>query len=992
MNPDDLTPGEESAGFRLISNRQMREYSSRALHYRHLNTGCQVFHLWNEDPENLFAFTFRTPPQDDTGAAHILEHSVLCGSRRFPLKDPFVVLLASSLQTFLNAFTFPDKTVYPASSMVQRDFFNLMLVAADAVFFPLLQKEVFLQEAHHLEPEDRDRANGLIRSGVVFNEMKGVFSSAEAVVANASLRSLFPDSPYGFESGGHPKAIATLTHRQLQDFHRRFYHPGNCRIFLFGNIPTPVTLEFLEKQFLSSFGPAESRSEVAAQPRWVEPRLVETTFPGQTGKATVTLNWLTIPVTDPVKLLAFEVLSEILIGNEGAALQKALLESKLGDDLSPATGLETELSELVFTVGLRGVETRAAGSVQELVLSTLAELAERGVPEEMVQAALHRVEFRNSEIQRGGRPYSLTLMRRALRGWLHGTDPQATLEFRRPMDLLKAEAAGGGYFERLIEEYLVSNPHRSTVLVRPDPDQQRREQEEEQRELRVIREGWGPGGREELQLELERLKAFQEQEDSAEVLARIPALHLTDLRRPVEVIPTEYPDRQLSFPLLYHDLYTNGVIYLDLAFDTGVVDERFLPLLPLFSRAVRGSGLPGVPYYDVARRLSLYTGGFGAALSADTAVQPKGSVRGRLIFRLKMLEQNLGSAVRLAGDLLAKADFRDYDRLETIVREMRNDLKASLVPGGSHYAALRAAARLSAASVIEESWKGISQFTWMDSLSRGLAKGQKGFDDLAGALEALRARLIDPSALTVNVTCEQQAAEAAMSAAAELVASLGSPAAALSGAVVSPFSLDPLPEAKAEALVGSMNVNFVAHEFPASLFGSVENAHESVLAHFLTTGYLWERIRMQGGAYGAGAGANGLEGLFGFSTYRDPNTLSSLASFREALSFASRIDLDADTFEKIVIGAAGKEDRPMAPGEKSFVAFRRKMLGITDEQRQARRDALIDCTPDQMRQAAKSLLARFDRGATVIFTHPEALQRDRGSLEAMRAAFLELPD
>jgi Zn-dependent M16 (insulinase) family peptidase len=992
VNPDDLMPGEENAGFELISNREMGEYSSRALHYRHSGTGCQVFHLWNEDPENLFAFTFRTPPQDDTGAAHILEHSVLCGSRRFPLKDPFIVLLASSLQTFLNAFTFPDKTVYPASSMVQRDFFNLMMVAGDAVFFPLLQKEVFMQEAHHLELDGRDRGNGLTRSGVVFNEMKGVFSSAESVVASASLRSLFPESPYGFESGGHPKAIANLTHRQLQDFHRRFYHPGNCRIFLFGNIPTPVTLEFLEKEFLSSFGPAESKSEVAPQPRWNEPRMLETTFPGQTGKATVTLNWLTIPVTDPVKLLSFEVLSEILVGNEGAALHKALLESKLGDDLSPATGLETELSELVFTVGLRGIETRAAGSVEELALSTLAGLAERGVPEEMVRAALHRVEFRNSEIQRGGRPYSLTLMRRALRGWLHGTDPRTTLEFRGPMDALKAEVAGGGYFEHLIEEYLVSNPHRSTVLVRPDPDQQRREQEEEKRELQGIREGWGPGGSEELRRELERLKDFQEQEDRAEVLARIPALHLTDLRRQVEVIPTESPSRQLSFPLLYHDLYTNGVVYLDLAFDTGVVDESFIHLLPLFSRAVRGSGLPGVPYYDMARRLSLHTGGFGASLSADTAVQPKRSVQGRLIFRVKMLEQNLETAVRLVGDLLAKADFRDYDRLETMVREMRNDLKASLVPGGSHYAALRAAARLSAASVIEERWKGVSQFIWLDSLSRGLAEGQTSFDELACALEALRTCLIDPSLLTVNVTCEQQAAEGAMTAAAELVGSLGSPAAADSGGVTSPVPLDPLSGANAETLVGSMNVNFVAHEFPASPFGSRENAHEAALAHFLTTGFLWERIRMQGGAYGAGAAANGLEGLFGFYTYRDPNTLSSLASFREALSFASRFDPDADAFEKIVLGAAGKEDRPMAPGEKSFVALKRKLLGITDEQRQARRDALIDCTPQQLREAAQSLLARFDQGATVIFTHPEAMQRDKGSLEAMQAASLELPD
>lgn len=996
MNPDDLKPGDVNTGFELITNRQMREYSARALHYRHLKTGCEVYHLWNEDAENLFAFAFRTPPQDDTGAAHILEHSVLCGSRRFPLKDPFVVLLKSSLQTFLNAFTFPDKTVYPASSMVEKDFFNIMRVAGDAVFFPLLQKEVFMQEAHHLEFDaSQDSSNGLSRSGVVFNEMKGVFSSAESVVANASLRSLFPDSPYGFESGGHPKALLTLTHGQLQDFHTRFYHPGNCRIFLYGDIPTPVTLEFLQKQFLSSINaPGEFQSEVDPQPRWSESRRIEKTFPGQQGKSTVTLNWLTIPVTDPLKLISFEVLSEILIGNEGAPLHKALLESKLGDDLSPATGLETELSELVFTVGLRGIEARDAESVQELTLSTLAELAERGVAEEMVQAAMHRVEFRNTEIRRGGRPYSLILMRRALRGWLHGSDPQATLEFRRPMDALKARVAAGGYFEALIEEYLLDNPHRSMVLVRPDPQQQSREQEEEKQELRDIRKSWGARGIEKLKKELEDLKKFQEQKDSPEVLARLPALHLSDLRREVEVIPTESSSRELSFPLLYHDLYTNGVIYLDLAFDTGVVDEQFLHLLPLFSRAVRGCGLPGVPYYDMARRLSLHTGGFGASLSADIAVQPKGSVVGRLIFRVKMLESNLQAAVNLVADLLRKANFRDYDRLQTILLEMRNDLKASLVPAGSHYAALRAAARLSASSVIEERWRGVSQFIWLDSLSRSLASGRASFDELATALEVLRSSLINPSFITANLTCRRQAAEQAMSVASDLVASLGSQKfpGAEGGAFSNPFEIDPLPEATAETLVGSMNVNFVAHELPASPFGSRENAHEAVLAHFLTTGFLWERIRMAGGAYGAGAAADGLESLFGFSTYRDPNTFSSLSAFRESLAYASRFDAEAESFEKVLLGAAGKEDRPMAPGEKGFVALKRQLLGVTDGQRQARRDALIDCTPAELREAAQNLLSSFDQGATVIFTHPEAVQRDREALEVMKPASLELPD
>jgi len=995
VNPDDPKPGELSTGFRLTTNSEMQEYSARALHYRHVKTGCEVFHLWNEDPENLFAFAFRTPPQDDTGAAHILEHSVFCGSRRFPLKDPFVVLLKSSLQTFLNAFTFPDKTVYPASSMVEKDFFNLMLVAGDAVFFPLLQKEVFMQEAHHLEPGDSpDSSKRLNRSGVVFNEMKGVFSSAESVVADASLRSLFPDSPYGFESGGDPKAIPTLTHRQLQDFHRRFYHPGNCRIFLYGNVPTPVTLEFLEKELLGSFEPMDFQSQVDLQPRWSEPRWVEKTFPAQQGKSTVTVNWLTIPVTDPLKLISFEVLSEILVGNEGAALHRALLESKLGDDLSPATGLETELSELVFTVGLRGIEPRAAESVQELVLATLAELVEGGVGKQMVQAAMHRVEFHNSEIQRGGRPYSLRLMRRGLRGWLHGTDPQTTLEFRRPMDALKARVAEGGYFESLIDEYLVKNPHRCTVVVRPDPEQGRREQEEEQRELENIRESMAAAQIGELERELEALKHFQERPDDPQVIARIPALHLSDLRREVEIIPTEMPSPQPPFPLLYHDLHTNGVIYLDLVLDTGAIDRQFLHLLPLFSRAVRGSGLPGVPYYEMAQRLSLYTGGFGATLSADTAVKPKGSIEGHLIFRVKMLEANLEPAIELVRDLLCKADFRNFDRLQTLILEMRNDLKASLVPGGSHYAALRAAARLSPSSAIEELWKGVSQFLWLDNLGSRVSEGKAGFDDLAASLEALRASLIDPALLTVNVTCQQSAAERSIQAASDLVAAIEdrriSSAEHRGSADLLP--IDPLPRASVETLVGEMNVSFVAHEFPASPFGSRENAHEAALAHFLTTGFLWERIRMAGGAYAAGAVSNGLESLFGFSSYRDPNTVRSLNSFREALRFASRFDPQAEEFEKIVLAAAGKEDRPMAPGEKSFVALKRKLIGITDEQRQARRDALIDCTPAELRSAAERLLGRFEEGATVFLTNTEAISRDKAALEAMKPATLELPD
>lgn len=996
LNPDDISPGYRSAGFEAISNKDMREYSSRALHFSHLSTGCEVFHLWNDDPENLFAFAFRTPPQDDTGAAHILEHSVLCGSKRFALKDPFVVLLKSSLQTFLNAFTFPDKTVYPAASMVEKDFFNLMLVTGDAVFFPLLQREVFMQEAHHLEPSaTEDQEDELIRTGVVYNEMKGVFSSPESIVAYTSMRSLFPDTPYGFESGGHPEAIASLTHGELRAFHRRFYHPGNCRIFLYGNIPTPQTLEFLEENFLKSFGPAQIDSHLVLQPRWQEPRIVEQTFPMEAGtrenlkrKSSVTLNWLTVPVKDPLKLLSFEVLTELLIGNEGAPVHRALLESKLGDDLCPAAGLETELNELTFSVGLRGTEPESAGAIESVVFESLRALVDRGVTEEALQAALHQVEFGNREIKRGGRPYSLTLMRRALRGWLHGSDPETTLEFQRWMDVLKSEVAEGGYFERLIEEYLLANPHRTTVVLRPDPEQQKREEEAGKKELLSLRQAMGREGLRQLQVDLDKLKMFQEQQDPPEILSRIPALHLSDLRREVEKIPTERID---PGPLLFHDLYTNGIVYLDLAFDTSGVRKELRHLLPLFSRAVRGSGLPGIPYYDVAGRLSLHTGGFGASLSADTKVAPPGNIEEGLVFRVKMLEQNVPAAVALVRELLLSADFQDLERMRTIVLEMRNDLKASLVPAGSHYAALRAGGRLSPALAIEEQWKGISQYIWLNGVCQDL---QRDLPDLGSNLSTLRASLLSPSGLTVNLTCGRSALDRVIPVVEDLVAALGhsQPGQLASGESEGPNPIGAQVRPALETLVGSMNVNFVAHAIPGSSFGSVENAHETVLAHYLATGFLWERIRMQGGAYGAGASANGLEALFGFSSYRDPNTLDTLEVFREGLRSAAGSEFDRAMFEKIVLGAAGKEERPMAPGEKGFVALKRELLGIRDDQRQARRDALIDCTPEQIAAAAERLLARFDSGVTAIVTHPRAVQRDKQRLEKLKAVSVQLPD
>jgi Zn-dependent M16 (insulinase) family peptidase len=993
-SPDTLPDGG-SSGFDIVATRELEEYRSRSVFCVHRPTGCEVLHLANDDPENLFAFAFRTPPADDTGVSHILEHSVLCGSKSFPLKDPFVVLLKTSLQTFLNAFTFPDKTVYPASSMVEKDFFNLLRVYGDAVFFPLLTAEVFMQEAHHLELDPDTGA--LRRVGVVYNEMKGVFSSVESVVSDFSTRSLFPDVPYGLESGGDPSAIPALTHEGLVAYHRRYYHPSNCRIFLYGDIPTEKTLAFLSEQFLSAFGRESIVSGLPRQPRWQAPRRYERTVPTENRgslerRSSVTMNWLTAPVSDPLSLLGLEVLAELLVGNAGGPLHRRLVESGLGEDLSPATGLDTELNEATFSVGLRGSDPSAVEGVEELVLGTLRELAREGIAPELVEAAVHRVEFRNREIRRGGRPYSLTLMRRALRGWLHDGPPEATLEFRPWMDRLKEELGRGPYLESLLSGHLVDNPHRSTVLVRPDAEQGEREAREERAALDRLFAGMNEAQRAETRTAEERLREWQEREEPAELRARVPALHLSDLKREVETIPSAWIFPELPVRVLHHDLFTNGVLYVDLAIDTEGLPAELADLVPILARATHEVGLPGVPYHVVAGRLSLLTGGFGAALSADSAVLPGRGVCQRLIFRAKFLEEKLPEALSLVGSLIREADFDDLDRLGKIVVEMRNNIKGSLVPGGSFYASLRAGSRLAASYALEERWKGVTQYFLLTRLAERVRGAEGGLASLASALRALRALLVVQGRITVNLTCPESALSPLRS---ELLRFLD-PIASVPGAAEPPggFSApdSPSPAVRAEALVSSTNVGYVARSVPASAFGTPESAHESLLAHFLSTGFLWEKVRMKGGAYGASASASSLERVFGFSSYRDPKIRETLDAFRAGLEAARRQALSAGELEQVVLGAVGREDRPLAPGEKGLVSLKRELLGISDAMRQERRDTLLGASPEDVRSAAERLLGRVGEGYTVVLTGSRALEGQGEELEELARNRVELPE
>ncbi|MDR3138933.1 MAG: insulinase family protein, partial [Treponema sp.] len=840
-----------NSGFEILEIVDLKEFEAAGIWARHRKSGAQVFHILNEDPENLFAFAFATATEDSTGVAHILEHSVLCGSRNYPLKDAFLVLAQGSLQTFLNAWTFPDKTVYPASSVNERDYFNLMSVYADAVFRPLLSEWTFMQEGHRLvfASGGSPASEKLEITGVVYNEMKGAYSSPDTYAGLWSIKGVLPDTPYGFESGGDPEYIPGLTWEGLREFHRSRYSPGNCRIFLAGNIPTEKQLAFLDLEFLSSLPPGQAAPPVPRARRWEAPRAVRVPCPaGAEQKSTVFLSWLCSDSTDADETLALAALAEILLGHDGSPLNRALVESGLGEDLAPATGLEGELRETVFTVGLRGVKSgEVPAGVEALILGELRRLAEEGIPPEEIEAALLSMEFSSREIRRSHGPYSLVWLRKSLRGWLHGGTPWDTLLFVPGFTRLKERiAADSRYFESLIRKYFLDNPHRALVQIEPEGDYWERKEADLALKLdRLELSGEQRRAIGEKSAELERIQGEGER---PEALAAIPHLSRRDLSPEIDEVPREIRDVG-GVPVLAHDLFTNGISYINLAFPLDVFEADDYPWLPFFSGILISLGLPGMDYGEVSSLLARTTGGFHGILQtgsvpsgmAETIPTPSGilDLAGRdwLVFRLKALDSKIGPALDLIRRIITGADFSDQRRIRDLVLEIKNDLDASLAPSGHVYASSRSERYFSRARAVDEIWNGLSQIEFAHRIA------DLDTAEISRRFSQIRDTLVSRSGLAVNVTGSAEAIAGSLRGIEERFSSFGPPRPRnprLSG--TEPFfalldGAEAAPGNRSELYVSpSLQIGFAAMTLAGSPFSSEKQIAELVLAHLLSTG------------------------------------------------------------------------------------------------------------------------------------------------------------
>lgn len=939
--------------FELIRDEQIAEVNSQVQLFRHKKTGAEVLSLVNDDENKVFGVTFKTPPDDSTGIAHILEHSVLCGSRKYPVKKPFVELIKGSLNTFLNAMTFPDKTAYPVASQNLKDFYNLVDVYLDAVFFPLITEDTFRQEGWHYELEDS--ASPLVYKGVVFNEMKGVFSSPDAVMRDISQRSLYPDVTYGKSSGGDPKAIPDLTYAQFKRFHEKFYHPSNTRAFFSGDDDAGERLSILDAYF-SQFERAPVDAQVGLQPRFNAPRQIVATYAGtkDEGKARdgmVSVNWMMDPPADRTETLSHGMLSYLLAGNSAAPLRKALTESGLGEGMTGG-GIGGGLRQPMASFGMKGIDAADAGKVEALILSTLGEIAEKGFAADQIDAAINTFEFSLRENNTGSYPRGMVYMFNALASWLHDGDPLAALHFEDALASLKQKAAEG-HFEAEIGRLFLDNPHRTTVTLSADPEQGAREAAKEAEILADVRAGYDAAALAETVADAEKLKALQESVDDPALLAKIPTLTLADLDRKSRTLPIDI-GTLAETRLFYHDLPTLGIVYLDLGFDLHVLDKALLPYLPLFGRALLQTGTSKEDFVSLTQRIGRSTGGIAQHRGLSARQGSDGSAAWFFLSG-KAVPDRVEEMLAIMGDVLLDARLDNRERFKQMALEEKAGFEARLVPSGNAIVDMRLKSGLTEASWIAEQLGGVSYLSFLRELVKRI---ETDWDSVEAALVRIRDTLFNRGRMVVNVTADGALWSQAKGELERFLAGLPN-----ADFATADWGIDFSP--KSEGLIIPAQVNYVGKGANLRALGFEMTGASSVVLKFLNTTYLWDKVRVQGGAYGGSSRFDLTSGNFSFLSYRDPNLLKTLDAY-DGASKALNAGIGENDLTRSIIGVIGDVDGYEFPDAKGYSSMWRQLTGTTDAIRQQRRDEILGTTGADFKRMADAVDAVARHGHVVV--------------------------
>ncbi|MDZ7622534.1 MAG: insulinase family protein [Candidatus Competibacteraceae bacterium] len=918
--------------------------------YRHRVTGARHLHLAADDPHNAFMAAFLTVPQDSTGVAHILEHTALCGSRRYPVRDPFFMMIRRSLNTFMNAFTSSDWTAYPFASMNKQDFNNLLEVYLDAAFFPLLDARDFAQEGHRLEFTQPDDPNSeLVFKGVVFNEMKGALSSPTQRLGQDLHGRLFPTITYHHNSGGDPERIPDLTHEQLKAFHARHYHPSNAIFLTFGDIPAAEHQDRFETYALHRFQALPLDLAIPDERRYTAPLVDLTHYPLDASedphdRTHIVLGWLLGPITDPLATLRARLLSDVLLDNSSSPLRHALETTELGAAPSPLCGFDTSTREATFVCGLEGSNPEHAEAVEALVFAVLRQVAVEGVPQAAVDAALHQLELSEREITGDGFPYGLRLLLETLTPTIHGGDPLPALNSDPLLEQLRVESRTSEFIPDLVRRLLLDNPHRVRLTMAPDPELVEKQAAAERQRLAAIRAALSEADQARIVEQARVLAERQSQPDDPELL---PKVGLADI--PLELKIPEGVARPVGdLPATWYAQGTNGMVYLQAVLDLPALEPDELDLLPLFCACLTEVGSAGRDYRVTQARQAAVTGGLSARALVRGGVDDVHQTRGVLTLAGKALARNQTALADLLWETLTDARFDELPRLRELIAQMRAHREEGITDHGHLLALAAASAGLSPVAALNHRWDGLEGLKNLKTLDDAL--------DDAGALAAFAARLERlrdrlqraPRQLLAVSEAERQT---------DIAAALAARWQDAGEAAAEPFALvAPAAQPLWQGFRVNTQVNFCAKAYPTVAPNHPDAPALHVLGDFLRNGYLHRAIREQGGAYGGGAGYHPDGGAFRFYSYRDPRLADTLADFDRALDWLQTHDHPARTLEEAILGVVAAIDKPGSPAGEAIGAFFGILFGRTPDQRRAYRQRVLGVTLADLQRVAAAYL------------------------------------
>lgn len=986
-------------GFRVLSVSDVRDYDSTAIYLRHEESGLEVFKLLNDDSENCFAFAFRTPCENSTGVAHAIEHSVLCGSKSYPLKDPFISLENQSVNTYLNAYTCPEHTVYPSCSPVKADFFNIFSVYADAVFFPLLKEGAFLQECHRME---LDKDGNPCLQGVVYNEMKGNYASFEDVAYDSINRPVMEGSEYVHDSGGDPLVIPSLTYEAFKDYHRRYYCTANCLCYLYGNIPLEEELDFLVEHVtgrVSSYGKkAEYPSPDFSKP--VKDRVKAFAPAGEGGedsRRVVAMNWRLSDGLEKEDLLPFNMqfsfLSELLWGDDSAPVSKKMLASKIGDSVAPYTGFSSASRFPTICFSMSGVREGDEEKFRTLLREVLRDIADKGISNEDFDRTAMTFDFFNREIRRpGGSPFSLSLMRRAVKSWLFGFPPDGALSYREEIESLKRRIKETpALLPGLIDKYLLGNARCSLVSVDPSAEW---EKERADKEQELTKQEFAALGKDKLLADLEKMREFQNSDDDDSCL---PHLHLADLPRKLDKI-TMTEEAAGGVPFFVSREPTNGITYFDIGFPFDTLDPEDYLYVTLLASLVSQVGFTGKAWDEVMSRIGAVSGSFGAdarSFNSDLTGQKDSSEnpyveRDMFFFRFKCLDEKVKDNLDILSSYLEGMDFSDEKRLTDLLASNANDAKSSVLPDAHHYAMYRVSRNRGPKFAIREILLGLTAVVFACKLKDMDIKA------LSARLEAIYRKILSGGAV-IHVTAEEAQIPALRSSVAEFVAR---------------NKLEPLcprPVMTAERAAGLLKLTEFEGEqtqsdgkdkpadkicideifvipgsvaFDAKCCGSSpvntkESVADQVFAHCLSMTDLWDKVRTKGGAYGVFFNPQSLTETSYFVTYRDPKPFLSLSALSDSMNDEKTSVFTDEEVEKAITGCYSSEITPETPSLKGSRGFLWLFTGGSNEKRERRVGQLLDISKEDLKASCLRYRENFDKDSSVVILCPRAIMDDK---------------